>query len=57
MARITVHVDIDAPRDTVWRAAADLGSHAEWMADAESIEITARAFRSLDVSLVQYIIH
>jgi carbon monoxide dehydrogenase subunit G len=38
MARITVHVDIDAPRDTVWRAAADLGSHAEWMADAESIE-------------------
>jgi carbon monoxide dehydrogenase subunit G len=38
MARITVHVDIAAPKDTVWQAAADLESHADWMADAESIE-------------------
>lgn len=38
MARITVSVDIDAPIDAVWEAAADLGSHAEWMADAQSIE-------------------
>lgn len=37
MARITVSVDIKAPLDAVWREAADLGSHAEWMADAESI--------------------
>lgn len=38
MARITVHVDIDAPLDAVWKEASDLPSHAEWMADAESIE-------------------
>jgi carbon monoxide dehydrogenase subunit G len=38
MARITVFVDIDAPLDSVWRSAADLESHVEWMADAESIE-------------------
>ena len=40
MARITRHVDIAAPLDVVWGAAADLASHAEWMADAESIEFT-----------------
>ncbi len=38
MAKITQFVDIAAPIDTVWREAADLPSHAEWMADAESIE-------------------
>lgn len=38
MARISVHVDIAAALETVWREAADLPSHAEWMADAESIE-------------------
>jgi len=38
MARITCSVDIAAPFDRVWEAAADLGSHAEWMADARSIE-------------------
>ena len=38
MARITVSVDIAAPLETVWGEAADLASHAEWMADAESIE-------------------
>ena len=38
MAHITVHVDIAAPLEQVWREAADLASHAEWMADAESIE-------------------
>ncbi|MGF1667325.1 MAG: SRPBCC family protein [Acidimicrobiia bacterium] len=38
MARINVHVDIAAPLEDVWREAADLPSHAEWMADAESIE-------------------
>lgn len=37
MARITQHVDIEAPAGVVWEAAADLGSHGEWMADAESI--------------------
>jgi carbon monoxide dehydrogenase subunit G len=38
MAEITVHVDIRAPIGDVWAAAADLQSHADWMADAESIE-------------------
>lgn len=38
MAHITVHVDIAAPLEQVWHEAADLASHAEWMADAESIE-------------------
>lgn len=38
MAKITQFVDIAAPIAVVWREAADLPSHAEWMADAESIE-------------------
>lgn len=38
MATITQSIDIAAPLDAVWREAADLPSHAEWMADAESIE-------------------
>lgn len=38
MARITQSVVIDAPHSEVWRHAADLATHAEWMADAESIE-------------------
>lgn len=37
MARITQHVDIRAPLDVVWSAAADLATHDRWMADAESI--------------------
>jgi carbon monoxide dehydrogenase subunit G len=39
VARISQSVVIDAPLDVVWREAADLPSHAEWMADAESVEI------------------
>ena len=38
MARITQSIDIDAPLDVVWNEAADLPSHVDWMADAESIE-------------------
>ena len=38
MAHITQSIDIDAPLDVVWNEAADLPSHVEWMADAESIE-------------------
>lgn len=37
MARIAVSRDMNLPRDVVWRAIADLGSHAEWMRDARSI--------------------
>jgi uncharacterized protein YndB with AHSA1/START domain len=37
VARIEVSVVIAAPLERVWQAAADLASHVEWMADAESI--------------------
>ncbi|MGA7271956.1 MAG: SRPBCC family protein [Acidimicrobiia bacterium] len=40
-------VSIDAPRSVVWKHLADLGSHAEWMADAESIEFRSRARRGI----------
>ena len=39
IARITVSVDIAAGVDAVWREASDLPAHADWMADAESIEL------------------
>lgn len=43
MSTIEVSVEIQAPLEAVWAAAADLGSHTEWMADAESITfLTAR---------------
>ena len=35
--QVTVSIDIDAPVDEVWADVADMASHAEWMADAESI--------------------
>lgn len=38
MSAIVVSIVIDAPEARVWEAASDLASHAEWMADAESIE-------------------
>lgn len=43
MAEITQSVVIDAPLAVVWKEAADLPSHAEWMADAESIEFLTEA--------------
>jgi uncharacterized protein YndB with AHSA1/START domain len=43
MAAVRVFVVIEAPLEQVWAAAADLESHADWMADAESIAfLTAR---------------
>lgn len=35
---VHVWVDIEAPSSEVWRHAADLASHTEWMRDAASIE-------------------
>ncbi len=32
-----VSIDINAPIDTVWADLADLDSHVEWMADADSL--------------------
>jgi len=38
MPSVSVSVDISAPLEAVWRAAADLASHSQWMADVESID-------------------
>ncbi len=51
MPRITVSVDIEAPLDRVWEAAADLASHHEWMADAESIEFLTEQRRGVGTRL------
>jgi len=37
MPSVTVWVDIEAPLDKVWEAAADLSGHGRWMSDVESI--------------------
>jgi len=37
MASVSVAVDIKAPLERVWEAAADLAGHGQWMADVESI--------------------
>jgi carbon monoxide dehydrogenase subunit G len=34
-------VTVAAAKDVVWNALADIASHVEWMADAESIEFTS----------------
>ena len=41
MARIRVATTIPAPRERVWDDVRDLGSHVEWMADAEAIRFTS----------------
>lgn len=43
MSSISISIEIDAPVDEVWRDVADLGSHVEWMADAESITFTSES--------------
>jgi uncharacterized protein YndB with AHSA1/START domain len=40
-ARIRVSVTLPAPPAMVWDDLADLSSHVEWMADAESITFTS----------------
>lgn len=41
MARITVSTTIHASPAAVWAAVEDVGSHVEWMADAEAIRFTS----------------
>jgi hypothetical protein len=41
VARIRVATTIPARPDEVWADVRDLGSHAEWMADAEAIRFTS----------------
>ena len=43
MTSVTVSVDIRAPLESVWEAAADLAAHGGWMADVESIEFDSEA--------------
>ena len=43
MPSVTVSVDIRAPLESVWDAAADLAAHGRWMADVESIEFDSEA--------------
>ena len=42
MSRIRVSTTLPAPPSEVWAAVADLASHVDWMADAESIRFTTR---------------
>jgi carbon monoxide dehydrogenase subunit G len=37
MAEVTTEIVIEAAPETVWNHLSDLGSHAEWMSDAESV--------------------
>lgn len=37
MPSVTVSIDIKAPLNDVWEAAADLANHGRWMGDVESI--------------------
>ena len=42
MPRIRVSTTLPAPPSAVWPVVADLASHVDWMADAESIRFTTR---------------
>ncbi len=46
-SRITVSTTIDASPAEVWDAVEDIGSHVEWMADAEAIRITSERSRGV----------
>lgn len=48
--RIRVSTTVPASRRRVWAELADIGSHAEWMADAESITFTSRRRRGRGTS-------
>ena len=39
--RVKVAVELPAPPETVWADVADVASHVEWMADAESIDVVS----------------
>jgi len=48
---IEVSVTISAPLEAVWAAVADLESHVEWMADAESIAFLTARRRGLGTTM------
>ena len=41
MPRIEVAITIDAPPEGVWARIEDVGTHVDWMADAEAIRFTS----------------
>lgn len=41
MSKVTVEIEIAAPVGAVWDELADIGSHDQWMTDAESIVFTS----------------
>ena len=47
MAQFRMSQLVEAPPEAVWRELADLAGHAEWMADAESIEFTSEQRRGV----------
>ena len=51
MPRILITMPMPAPAPRVWELLADLGTHDEWMRDAESVEITTPQTRGLGVRM------
>lgn len=51
MQQIEVAVEIAVDPSVVWTAAADLESHAEWMADARSVEVEGPVRRGVGTRL------
>lgn len=51
MPTIRISIEINAPLAIVWAAAADLGTHGEWMTDAESIRFLTGRRRGLGTRL------
>ncbi len=51
MAHIRVTRDMPIRHDLVWEALADLGSHADWMRDAESIEFASETRRGVGTAM------
>ncbi len=43
---------LDAPADAVWDDLADVGTHAEWMTDAESLRFTSEQHRGVGTTYV-----
>lgn len=54
MTRVFASIDIDAPTDRVWTALEPIESHAEWMADAESIEFVGDQTRGVGTTFVAH---
>jgi uncharacterized protein YndB with AHSA1/START domain len=49
---VVVSTHIDAPRDEVWADVSEMASHAEWMADAESISFASSTTSGVGTILV-----